>query len=191
MEQLFLSYDVETTGPIPSTYSMISIGVVGFDSKGDVVFEYTANLQPLNDNMHPDTNKFWLGQQEAWKNSTKDSRPPKEVMNEFSERMVELKKKYTILPIAKPACFDWQFLNYYMHTFCESNILGYQSYDMGSYAWAVLKDSNPACKKWSTELSHTPLEDARKQGEAFMKYYIENTTLTPLKFHFRNISLPL
>ena len=60
-EVTYFSIDIETDGPIPFDYSMLSFAAVAFTEDGTVKGVYEANLNPLEGaSQHPDTmENFW------------------------------------------------------------------------------------------------------------------------------------
>lgn len=199
---LFLSYDVETNGPAPGLNSMLSFGIYGFDEAGKTVLEYEAILKPLPDAAtNPDTMKFWASQPEAWAYSTnpEKQRDPKEVFLELTSKFKDLKKTYQLCSVAHPVAFDWSFLNYYFWRFANENPLGYQSFCITSYSWALTKHPDPGCGKCqdyyasrdpADQHDHTPLSDARGQGKKFYNMWRENTHYLKELFDNQKIFLP-
>lgn len=63
MSEVFVSTDVETDGPIPGEYSMLSLGSAAFSERGHLVDVFQANLRPLEGaRQDPDTMRWWAGQ---------------------------------------------------------------------------------------------------------------------------------
>jgi len=133
VKDIYVSIDIETTGPVPGIYSMISLGAAAFTRDGDELGTCSANLAELPDAVrHPDTMKWWQGQPEAWALATKDPAPPENVMASFVTWIVRLGGK----PIAAawPAAFDFGFVNWYCHRFVGHNPLGFACLDIRSLA---------------------------------------------------------
>lgn len=69
-EKLFLSFDVETDGPTAIINNLLSIGIVGITMDEKIIFEYEANIEPLE--THTQDIKcmetFWLKpeQKKSW-----------------------------------------------------------------------------------------------------------------------------
>ena len=49
-EEIYISVDVETAGPIPGEYSMLSIGACVADNSD---YSFYVELKPINDNADP------------------------------------------------------------------------------------------------------------------------------------------
>ena len=48
-EEYYVSIDIEADGPIPGSFSMLSLGAAAFDSDGHLLDTWTANLEQLPD----------------------------------------------------------------------------------------------------------------------------------------------
>src|SRR6185312_15444817 len=82
MGEIYVSTDVETDGPIPGRYSLLSFASAAFDGGGTMVGTYTANLTTLPDAV-ADTMAWWERQPEAWRACRADPRDPAEAMTEY------------------------------------------------------------------------------------------------------------
>lgn len=178
--EVFVSVDIETNGPIPSPFSMLSLGAAAFDGSGTVVSTFTVNLDflPEDPGGDPDTmREFWAKQPTAlWEACRKDPKPPVEAMQDFALWAESLPGKPVC--VAYPAGFDWTFVYWYLRKFAGRSPFGFQCLDIKSYAAAHLglpfrettKSSMPA--SWFDGLSahtHVALEDALEQGHMFMR----------------------
>lgn len=182
---LFLSFDIEADGEAPGLNSMLSIGFVGFNEKGLVVMEYEANLQTLaGATQSPQTMKWWHDekQKEAWDYVNTNKREPDEVFKELCAKLDALAKEYKVVPVAWPCNYDWQWINYYFHRFCNRNPLGFSAICMKSYLWAMSKNASPSQRMdlsrfedKSLKHTHKALDDAKEQGSMFIKAWMENT----------------
>jgi 3' exoribonuclease, RNase T-like len=133
---VYLSLDVESTGPAPGIYSMISLGAAAFTRDGEELGTWSANFHELPDAIrHPDTMAFWEQHPEAWARATDNAVWPVNAMHAFETWVVRLGGK----PIAAawPAAFDFAFVNYCCHRFVGSNPLGYACLDIRSLAMGL------------------------------------------------------
>ena len=65
--EIYVSTDVETDGPIPGPYSMLSFGSAAYRADKTRIATFTANLETLEGaSAHPDTMAWWAGRPEAW-----------------------------------------------------------------------------------------------------------------------------
>lgn len=183
-ELVFLSFDIEATGPSPATGSMVNFGMIGLQVKDDnIVFRYEVNLTELHRAKHTLKNSpFWRDpkQAEALRYITREPlEDPHDVFPALVPRLVELKKKYRVEPVAWRAAYDWQWINFYFDQFAGSNPLGYSCACVESYNWGVSReDTSPDLSmevKIPAELvgvvPHSGLLNAYKQGVAFTRLW--------------------
>lgn len=173
---LYLSLDIETDGPVPGLYSMMSFGIAGINNSGVCEEVFTRNLLPLTGaSKSPETSKFWKSNPEAYAATQIDRVLPIDAMLDLHSWMKKLNEKYKLIFVAYPAVFDYMFLVYYNERFTPNNILiGFSNcIDMKSYASCKLdrpfhkttKSSFP--NSWfdsNLEHTHIALDDAREQG---------------------------
>lgn len=169
-KEIFISVDIESSGPIPGEYSMLSIGACLVDAP-ETTFECT--LKPLNRNAEPEAlavTGFILEELEL--SGTK----PQQAMTEL-----ELWVKAACIGDAMPvfvglnAPFDWSFVNYYFHRFFGSNPFGFTALDIKAYymgvtgsLWSDTRSSAMASRLRVTQSgNHNALQDAVYQAELF------------------------
>ena len=181
MGEIYVSTDVETDGPIPGVYSMLSIGSAAYLPDKTLVSGFTANLETLQGaTTHPETMKWWEGQREAWAACRQDPRPPEEVMPDYVRWLKTLPG--TPVFVAYPAAFDFMFVCWYLNRFAGENPFGWHALDIKSYAMAVLNiDFNETFKRnmprrWFDDLpyTHKALDDAVSQGALFCNMLAEH-----------------
>ena len=178
MSELFFSTDIESDGPIPGRYSMLSFGSAAFTRDGKLVDTYSANLETLTGaGQDPNTMEWWKSQAEAWEAHRKDTRPAEVVMPEFVSwvKKVSTDNKAKPVFVGYPAGFDWTFFYWYLISFAGESPFGFQALDIKSFAMAKLgTDFRETTKKrfpksWFGKSRHThvALDDAIEQGELF------------------------
>lgn len=177
----YLSVDVETDGPVPGLYSMLSIGLAAFDAAtGAVVYEREHNLLPLPDAQQDPVTMRWWGkpeQRKAWNHLLSNRQEPSVAFQRLAAELRALRQRYRLFVIAWPACFDWMFLHWYMHRFVGDNPLGRSAKCAVTYAWAVARTTTPnvdissLLEQWEDDRfvhTHCALDDAREQGAKFI-----------------------
>jgi DNA polymerase III epsilon subunit-like protein len=197
-KELFISVDIETTGPAPGKHSMISIGCVACveDNTQEcgykVLDTFNANLEEVSfDGLFStrDTKtmkEFWEKHPEAWEIATANPQPPEDVIRALKKWLIDLPKDGRPIFVGYPVGFDFSFVYWYMHYFTNSCEFGYQPLDIKTYAYAALggkyKDVKKATmpKHWfkETKLTHVALDDALNQAHLFFqirKKIYENT----------------
>lgn len=168
--EVFVSVDVETSGPVPGVHSMLSIGACLVD-RPEITF--TALIQPISQAFDPDALAVTGLSLDELKVSGKK---PEEAMAGFA-RWVEESAELGATPVfvGFNAPFDWSFVNYYFHRFLGSNPFGFTALDikalyMGATgcAWSDTRSSRIA-GHLKPELmgDHDALNDALYQAELF------------------------
>lgn len=178
MSELFFSVDIESDGPIPGMYSMLSFGCAVYTEDGVLLGTYSANLETLpGAKQHPDTMAWWKTQPEAWEAHRKDIRPAEKVMPEFVQWAMKICREHKGLPVfvGYPATFDFMFVYYYLIAFAGGSPFSFSALDIKSFAMAKLgtgfretvKRNFP--KEWfgKSRHSHVAIDDAIEQGELF------------------------
>ena len=180
--EIYVSTDVETDGPIPGVYSMLSIGSAAYlpDSKTPVA-GFSANLETLpGAAQHPETMRWWQGQPEAWAACREDVQPPEAAMRSYLAWLKALPGEPVF--VAYPAAFDFMFVCWYLNRFAGENPFGWQALDIKTFAMALtgrdfldtVKRNMP--RSWFDDLpyTHKALDDARSQGALFCNMLAEH-----------------
>jgi DNA polymerase III alpha subunit (gram-positive type) len=172
---IYISIDIETTGPAPGLYSMISLGAAAFERDGAELGTWSANLHELLDaSRHTDTMRFWEQHPEAWALATENPMQPIDAMRSFEAWVARFGGE----PIAAawPAAFDFAFVNYYCHRFLGSNPLGFACLDIRSLAMGLtysrgyydLRDKQIEAIRQEVDTEglrdHVAVDDAVEQG---------------------------
>ena len=83
--EVFVSTDVETDGPIPGTYSMLSFASAAYLADKTLVKTFSVNLETLpNASTDPRTMSWWKSQPEAWETNRKNLQSPDVSMKTIS-----------------------------------------------------------------------------------------------------------
>lgn len=168
--ECFISIDVETAGPVPGEFSMLSIGACVV-SAPELAFK--CELKPINTNSVPEAMKVTgMSLDELSKTGLK----PQEAMTRFSDwiaTVVGSGQKPVFIGLNAP--FDWSFINYYFHKYYGANPFGFTALDIKAFylgkfggVWADTKSSAMSARlKPKLSGDHTALADARYQAELF------------------------
>ncbi len=168
--EVFISVDVETSGPIPGEYNMLSIGACLVDAPG-TTFECT--LKPLNRNADPDAlavTGFSLEDLE------RRGMEPHQAMTEFGAWVKSACSKGDVpVFVGLNAPFDWSFINYYFHRFHGENPFGFTALDIKAYymgmmncSWRDTRSSVMAGHLHPVQKgNHNAVQDAVYQAELF------------------------
>lgn len=170
MRETYISVDVETSGPIPGEYSLLSIGACCVDN---LATTFEARLRPLNSNADPEAMKV---NGLSMRKLEQEGLEPAEAMRGFAAWLSEVTpsgRRAVFVGLNAP--FDWSFVNYYFHRFTQANPFGFTALDIKAmYMGATgCTWSETAGAKMSKQfrLAHVPthdaLDDARHQAELF------------------------
>lgn len=185
--EIYVSADIETSGPIPGRYSMLSLGAVAFDARTfKEIAAFEVNFRPLDGAaMDPRTkSEFWDKFPDAWDYTQQNQHGPTEGMDKFVDWTNSLPGKPVFC--AAPLGFDWTFVYFYLEMFAKENPYGFSALCMKSYASALLKTPFRRTVKrnfpptWRTDTLHPHIAviDAREQGEIFMEM-LKTNGITP------------
>lgn len=167
---LYVSVDVETSGPIPGEYSLLSVGAcLVSDPATTIYFE----LRPASAKHDPES--LAVSGLDLDK-LARDGLDPHEAMLKFEDWLALFcSPSRKLIFVGLNAPFDWSFINYYFYKYLGRNPFGFTAIDMKAYfmgstgcSWNETKSS-----KMATVLNprlapdHDALGDARFQAELF------------------------
>jgi DNA polymerase III alpha subunit (gram-positive type) len=174
-DQIYVIVDIETDGPVPGLYSMLSIGAVASTAEKEVTSFYRKVLPYEKAGQDSDTMEWWKSQPEAWKEVTADALSPEVVMKEFFDWIDALNAKPIF--VAHPVGFDYVFVSWYLHKFAQNpfedysgviRILDLPSFAAGKLNIPLSKSARPQLpdplKIGMPEHSHKAIDDARGYG---------------------------
>jgi hypothetical protein len=185
MNEIYLSTDVETDGPIPGPHSMLSFGTAAYTADKQLIGTFAANLETLpGATAHPQTAAWWATQPEAWAACRTDLEAPEAAMRRYVDWIATLPGKPVF--VGYPAGFDFLFVYWYLIRFTGQSPFSFSALDIKSYAMAVLgtpfRDTTKRRmpKHWFDRLPHThvALDDAIEQGALFCNILRENPAHT-------------
>ena len=162
----YIMVDVESDGPIPGDYSMISFGAVKVE--GTLAQSFYGRLKPVSDKFIPEA----LAVSGHTREETMTFDEPVKVMNDFKNWISEVCKDRPIF-ISDNNGFDWMFVCWYFHHFLGENPFGFSSQNLGSVYKGMEKDMFTNFKHLrKTKHTHHPVDDAKGNAEALltMKY---------------------
>ncbi len=127
-EECFISVDVETAGPYPGEYALLSIGAC---LVADPEQSFYVELKPTTMNATEEALALTGFSLEALAGS---GVPPEEAMQRFEAWLNEAghtDKKPVF--VAFNAAFDWMFVNSYFHRYLGRNPFGHAALDMKAF----------------------------------------------------------
>ena len=162
----YIMVDIESDGPIPGDFSMISFGAVLVNDQLNKTFY--GKLKPISDKFIPEA----LAVSGFSREETLTFEEPKKVMTDFANWIKNICNDRPIF-ISDNNGFDWMFICWYFHHFTEANPFGFSSQNLGSLYKGIEKDTFKTFKHLrKTKHSHHPVEDAKGNAEALL--YMKN-----------------
>lgn len=168
----YISVDVETSGPTPGLYSLLSIGACTISKPRKTFY---AELIPISESVE---DRALARNHLSMEKLYQEGLPPSEVMQNF-ESWISSSIPANIKPImvAFNAPFDWMFINDYFYRFIGHNPFGHSALDikafyMGARHTSWLQTSFQEVSHHYMEdrvLSHHALQDAIDQAVLFQK----------------------
>jgi len=170
--EVFVSVDVEASGPAPGRYSLLSLGACLVD---DPARTFYAELQPL---VEAATAEAMAVHNLDLATLKRDGLPPAEAMKRF-EAWLKAVVPDGALPVfvGFNAAFDWMFVADYFDRFLGRNPFGHTALDLKAYymgltggAWSdTTKRALAVRYPDHPELTHNALQDAIDQAALFRR----------------------
>ena len=173
---VFISVDVETAGPNPSQYSLLSIGACVVTNPQQTFY---VELQPVNDNALTEA----LAVSGLTLEGTRERGvPPAEAMAHFEAWLNQVVPEGSRpLLVAFNAPFDWMFVADYFHRFLGRNPFGHAALDIKALYMGLtgVPWTRTSMKYISSHylddrpLTHHALRDAIDQAEILQAILVE------------------
>jgi DNA polymerase III epsilon subunit-like protein len=170
--EFFVSVDVETAGPNPSQYSLLTIGACTLNERPRTFY---VELQPINDKM---TSEAFAIHHLNLKRLADKGMPPAKAMKSFEEWLAaETPQGKQPVFISFDAPFEWMFVNDYFHRFLGKNPFGNSALDIKAFflgmsgaLWSQTSMQTLLTRYLNhEEITHHALRDALDQAEIFAK----------------------
>lgn len=158
----FIMVDIESDGPIPGDFSIISFGAVLVDHPLNKTFY--GKLKPVSENFIPEA----LAVSGHTREETLMFDEPAAVMQQFAQWIKEVSPAKPTF-ISDNNGFDWMFICWYFHHFTGSNPFGFSSQNLGSLFKGIVRDYSKSFKYLrKTSHTHHPVDDAIGNAEAML-----------------------
>jgi DNA polymerase III epsilon subunit-like protein len=168
--EIYISVDIETAGPTPSEYALLSIGACRVD---DPDVSFYVELQPTSMAFTREALEISGLSLETLAN---EGLPPAEAMTNFEiwiHHITDDGGRAVFVAFNTP--FDWMFVNEYFHRFLGRNPFGYSALDIKAYFMGLFGSNWTETRmvnirdslELSGELTHHALEDAKEQAVLF------------------------
>jgi DNA polymerase III epsilon subunit-like protein len=172
LEELFISVDVETAGPMPGQFAMLSIGACLVNEPSTAFY---IELQPDREQFSPEAMAIHGLKLETLRATGTTAM---EAMLSFKNWVLGVTPTgYKPIFVALNAPFDWSFVNDYFHRYLGENPFGHSALDIKAYFMGQTGvDWGETSMKHISEhfleerhLVHSALADAQDQAEIFKK----------------------
>jgi DNA polymerase III epsilon subunit-like protein len=168
-ELCFVSVDVEASGPMPPSFSMLSLGACLVD---DDTVTFQRLLRPISGGADP---KAMRVSRLSMAELSRTGSNPSDAMAEFGQWILAHAGTRTPVFVGLNAAFDWAFVNYYFLTYASSNPFGFAPLDIKAYyagatgtEWLESRSSRMSQRLGATKrATHDALDDAVAQAELF------------------------
>jgi len=168
--------DVESDGPAPGLYSMISFGAVLVTE--DLATTFHGKVAPLPGASRLEEAAMISGTTKEL-HSTYDN--PAVVMANFKNWITKVNKNGSPVFVSDNPAFDWQFINWYFHKFLGSNPFGFSARRIGDFYSGLRKDYKASWKHMrKTGHDHNPVNDAKGNAEALIQMAKTHGVILPL-----------
>jgi hypothetical protein len=179
-EPVFISVDIETTGPTPYNGEILSIGAVPVHDRWKNLKSapaFSMNLMQVTMAKSVDTMKWWEQWPLQWSRHRDGQQPPNVAMAQFAKWLSDITAKPIF--VAWPAAFDFGFINYYFWKHCSYNPFGYSPVCLKNFTLGKLnrpkalignREEAEMPEGWLVTpediglISHIALDDAIAQG---------------------------
>lgn len=165
--QRMVSVDVETSGPNPANYDLLSIGACTIKEPGRTFY---VELQPVTGNTTQEAQQ--VHGLEMARLSVVGTAPDVAMAMFADWLLANIGGETKPLFVGFNAPFDWMFVCDYFHRYHGRNPFGHSALDIKSFymAYAKVPWSGTSMDKLSAiELQHNALQDACDQAKLFEK----------------------
>ncbi len=145
----YIVVDVESDGPIPHKYSMLCFGAVVVEpSLTKTFYGKTKPISNLYDAEALAVSGFTRQEHETFDD-------PKTVMEQFAVWLSDNSKSRPIFISDNPA-FDWQWINWYFHTYLGKNPFGFSARRIGDLYCGMKMDAGKCVPAGASHQLATP-----------------------------------
>ncbi len=154
--------DVEADGPIPGKYSMVSLGAVLVEPGLGRTFR--GKTRPISEAFLPEALAVCRTTREEHLRHDE----PGAVMEAFERWIGETTRGRPVF-FSDNLAFDWQYVNWYFHTYLGRNPFGWSGRRIGDLYCGLVKDAYAQWKHLRrAPHDHDPVNDAKGNAEALL-----------------------
>lgn len=171
--ELYISVDVETSGPIPGEYSLLSLGACVVNHTNQTFY---VEFKPLNNNFIPqalEINGF------SFEKLAATGTQPAQALAQFDHWINQVSSGNRPAFVAFNATFDWSFTHWYFIKFLGHDPFGISGLDIKAYfmgkhhtTWGeTVKKKVRSLYPPKSPHTHNALDDALEQAEIFARLF--------------------
>lgn len=154
--------DVEADGPIPGKYSMVSFGAVLVEP--GLARTFRGRTCPIAEAFLPEA----LAISGVTREEHLRHDEPGPVMEAFERWIAETTRGRPVF-FSDNLAFDWQFVNWYFHTFLGRNPFGWSGRRIGDLYCGLVRNAYAQWKHLRrTPHDHDPVNDAKGNAEVLL-----------------------
>lgn len=163
----YIVVDVESDGPAPGIYSMVCFGAVVVDE--GLTKTFYGKVKPIS--------KKWIPEALNVSGFTREQHlgfdDPLVVMSNFKE-WIQKNSNGRPTFVSDNVAFDWQFINFYLWSYTNSNPFGHSGRRIGDIWSGMMMDAGKS-SEWKkmfrkTVHDHNPVNDAKGNAEAMLAF---------------------
>jgi hypothetical protein len=184
-DDIYVSADIESDGPIPGRYSMLSFGLAvagrfdgeAFAPSDPAAATFYRELRPISDDLVPEAVRVSGLDRDLL---VAEGADPARAMAEAAAWVEQQASGARAVLVGYPVVFDWMFLHWYFVRFCGSSPFGFSgALDMKTMyqqkarvpVGRAGRDDLPAELRSNRPHTHNARDDAVEQGDIFARLF--------------------
>lgn len=168
---VYISVDIESTGPYPIDFDLLQIGGAAFSEEEALISTFSIDLQSVKEEFrwHPNTLKWWSKQALFEGLLRKPRTPIKEGLLSFVVWLEKLAETGSLICVCAPVSFDFMWVYTYMMKYVgrspfKHRALDLRSYHAGKAGLSFFAAGKRSLPKLGPHI-HDGLSDAIEQGK--------------------------
>jgi len=169
-QETYISVDIETAGPVPVQYAMLSLGACLVEDPSTTFY---IELQPDRPNFLPEAMTISGLSPDALKAHGADPQAAMQAFADWIQSVVPTGSRGVFVALNAP--FDWMFVSDYFHRYLGRNPFGHSALDIKAYymgltgvPWSETSLNHISTRlHQETHLVHNALRDAQDQAGVF------------------------
>lgn len=182
--EVYISVDVETAGPIPGEFDLLSLGACLVDAPDKSFYAEFRPFAPRCDKEALSISRL------SMERLMVEGERADDAMSRFSDWIGAHSSARRPIFVGFNAPFDWSFVNWYFHRFLGRNPFGFSALDIKAFymglsgcEWSGTSSSKlPAKFKSAHQLEHNSLADAQVQAGVFARMLAYRKSLIVERF---------